>query len=200
MKYINEIIAFLSGGSILAVANFFRSQRKDKVDEFVTLIEKWKEVNKDQDEKFREHETLYDDAKRAIVKLTEEINKLKTKILLLESTHIDFPFPAWFKDNSLKMMALNQSYEDVFLKPRGLTMMDYIGKTDFDIYEDHIATKYVENDKRVLKHHSDVWMGDEPLFVNNEDVSHRFRVVKFKRYSGNTVIGIGGFAIPINKD
>ena len=126
--------------------------------------------------------------------------ELKNKIVLLESAHYDLPFPQWLKNTSFEMLSVNQAYEDVFLRPAGLRATDYIGKTDFDIWPDEVARKFVENDKKAMEGKGEYWSGIEPLWVKDNDVSKLWVIYKYPRYFGKVCIGIAGVAIPVLQD
>jgi hypothetical protein len=197
--YFTEILAFVGGGGLLAFFNYFKDRRSDSVQEFVVIIEKYKDYIKEIEQQ--------NDEKVAIIKansdllnvLNEEVNKLKAKIIIIENTHLDFPFPTWLKDRNGIVLAVNESYEEEFLKPIGKTMMDYIGKSDYDMWSKEVADQYTLHDTQLLRGKENVWMGEEMILLNDQDESEHYRIVKFKRWLGNTVIGLGGFAIRIRK-
>lgn len=197
--YFTEILAFIGGGSVLAILNYFRDKRSDSVQEFVVIIEKYKEYIKEIEEQIDEKVATIKANEEMLNTLNEEVNKLKAKIIIIENTHLDFPFPTWLKDRNGIILAVNEFYEEEFLKPIGKTMMDYIGKSDYDIWPKDVADQYTKHDAELIKGKENVWMGQEVIILNDKDESENYRIVKFKRWLGNTVVGLGGFAIKIRK-
>lgn len=193
MNYITEIVAFVSGGGLLALGQYFTQNRTNNITEFSLLIERYKVIVDTQDAKIIDLEKLKD----VVQELREELSRMKSKVLILETHYVDYPFPAWLKDINGVMIALNDPYEEEFLKPMGKTLTQYIGKTDYDIWPTHIAEEYSRHDKLVLKGKQSVWTGDENIMVDGVDNSKSYRIIKFKRFAGGVVIGTGGFAIPI---
>lgn len=187
MDYITGIISFISGGGLLAIGQYFMQSRTNNITEFSLLIERYKVIVDAQDIKIRDLEKLKD----VVQDLKDELSRMKSKILILETHYVDYPFPAWLKDINGLMVALNEPFEEEFLKPMGKTLTEYIGKTDHDIWPAHIA-----DDKLVLKGKQAVWAGDENIVIDGGDVSKSYRIIKFKRFAGGVVIGTGGFAIP----
>lgn len=194
MAYITEIISFISGGGLLAVGNYFVQNRSNNTAEFSLLIERYKLIVDAQDSKIKELEKLKD----VVQSLKDELTRLQSKILILETHYVDYPFPAWLKDINGVMIALNDHYEEEFLIPMGKTMTQYIGKTDFDIWPTDVAEEYASHDKLVLKSKSPVWTGEESIVVDGINNSKSYSVIRFKRFAGGMVIGSGGFAIPIS--
>ena len=193
MNYVTEIVAFVSGGGLLALGQYFTQNRTNNITEFSLLIERYKVIVDTQDAKIQELEKLKD----VVQELREELSRMESKILILETHYVDYPFPAWLKDINGVMIALNDPYEEEFLKPMGKSLNQYIGKTEFDIWPAHLAEEYSRHDKLVLKGKQAVWTGDEHIVVDGVDNTKSYRIIKFKRFAGGMVIGTGGFAIPI---
>lgn len=193
MNYVTEIVAFVSGGGLLALGQYFTQNRTNNITEFSLLIERYKVIVDTQDAKIVDLEKLKD----VVQELREELSRMKSKILILETHYVDYPFPAWLKDINGVMIALNDPYEEEFLKPMGKTLTQYIGKTDYDIWPLQVAEEYSRHDKLVLKGKQAVWTGDENIMIDGVDNSKSYRIIKFKRFAGGVVIGTGGFAIPI---
>lgn len=122
-----------------------------------------------------------------------QVSDLEIKVKLLESASQQLPVPTWLKDRNGVMLALNAEYERIFLAPSGLSEQDYLGKTDFDIWPEVYAKKYKAIDQVVLQTKR-VWMGEEWVIVN--DSAQKWRIIKYPRYSGTVLVGVGGIAIP----
>ena len=120
----------------------------------------------------------------------------KNQITLLETAHHDLPFPQWLKDVNGVMLSVNSAYEKMFLVPINKTAEDYVGATDFDIWPKSVAERFVENDKKARKRDG-YWMGIEPIWIKNSDISPYWRIAKYGRFVGNVCVGIAGIAIPV---
>ena len=123
----------------------------------------------------------------------------KNKLTLLQTAHHDLPFPQWLKDVNGVMLSLNHAYEEMFLVPLGKKADDYIGNTDFDIWPADVAERFLENDKKA-KEKGGYWMGIEPIWLKNSDISPYWRIAKYGRFVGNVCVGIAGIAIPVLED
>ncbi len=103
------------------------------------------------------------------------------------------PFPKWLKGSDLHMIYINPAYEQTFK----VSASDYVGKNDFSIWPEKVATRFREHDRRVIDEgqrievletvaHPDTGE-DWPLFVV------KFPVV------GDGFIGVGGSCVPLPK-
>lgn len=132
-----------------------------------------------------------------ITPLQNRINQLETQVQLLNNVHQGLPVPTWLKDRGGIMLALNDQYEKIFLQPMGKSREDYIGHTDYDIWPEAYANKFYAIDQTVIKT-GRVWHGEEWVTVN--DTAQQWEIIKYPRYSGNVLIGVGGIAIPPKPD
>lgn len=124
------------------------------------------------------------------------ILELQARIQLFENRENNLPYPQWLKDTSLKMLTLNKAYEDVFLKPIGKKISDYVGKTDYEIWPKEVADKFTENDLRALEK-GGKWSGIEPIWLKDNNVSKFWRIYKHVERIGDTIVGVAGFAVPV---
>ena len=125
--------------------------------------------------------------------LKEKVSDLENKVDLLVNTGITIPFPHWLKSIDGRMLAINDEYERVFLKPQGIMKKDYIGNTDFAVWPDEFAKKFAAVDQTV-RSTGGVWIGQEWVIVN--DSAQRWQIVKYPVRVGGSMVGVGGFAIP----
>lgn len=75
--------------------------------------------------------------------IIEDQNKLITAFEQSPNFH-------WLKDSSFVMIALNPAYEKELLTPYSIKESDYIGFTDFDVWDHRTASIYRKFDKDVL--------------------------------------------------
>lgn len=197
---IEIIIAALSGGVLTQVFTFILNRDKAKEtaekNDFTTIVEQWQSDNKRLREENQKHLQTQNDLYKKLAEHERKISALNTKLLIMESAYMHIPVPSWLKDLDGTMLALNEAYEDNFLKPLGLCRADYIGKTDFDIWDDETAKEYQENDVKVLNSIEKVWFGKEKIVLNGVDVTDQWKMLKYVRFAGDLEIGIGGMAIP----
>lgn len=197
---IEIIIAALSGGVLTQVFTFILNRDKAKEtaekNDFQTIVEQWQSDNKRLRDENQKHLQTQNDLYKKLADHERKISALNTKLLIMESAYMHIPVPSWLKDLDGTMLALNEAYEDNFLKPLGLCRADYIGKTDFDIWDEETANEYQQNDVKVLNSIEKVWFGKEKIVLNGVDVTDQWKMLKYVRFAGDLEIGIGGMAIP----
>jgi len=185
MNYIEIVSAAIGGGLIKSVIDYVNSSKSARKDELTEVVRVWQEDNA---RLRKENDILRSD----LSEIQKDLADLKTKVILLESTHTDAPLPMWLKDISGRMLAINQEYEKCFLQPKGLSAMDYIGKFDEDVWSLEQAAEYKRNDTLALL--DDVWKGKETIITNGEP--QEWIIIKYVRYAGKAKVGIAGLAIP----
>lgn len=97
----------------------------------------------------------------------------------------------WIKDNGFVMLDLNDSYEETLLSPYGISRNDYIGFTDFDIWDEMTANIFRNFDKEVLECMCPIYRRE--IAILGEDTI-QFKTVKFPVMFSDSTIGIGGTA------
>lgn len=196
MNYIEIIAAVVGGGLFTQIFNFVLSKQKAEKDDFESIVDQWQNDNKRLREENQTHIIKQNQLFKKIAEMEKRISNLNTKLLIMESAGMNIPLPTWLKDLDGTMLAINDSYEFYFLKPINRTKEDYIGKTDFDIWNEEIAKIYKENDLAVLRSSKKIWFGEEPIVLNGKDVTKEWKMLKYVRFAGELEIGIGGMAIP----
>jgi len=195
--YFTEIIVFISGGGLISFLNYLRDRKKDKNDDFSLLVAEYKHLIEECKRDFEELYKTEIDCRESINQLDKDIYELRSKILIIENSNFDIPFPTWLKNTDLKMLALNKKYEQMFLFPVNKTILDYLGKTDKEVWGEEIGFEYSEHDMELLNGLKEVWIGKETIIIKGNNISERWRIIKYVRKIGTTVIGIGGIAIPV---
>lgn len=188
-------VAAVAIGTLLAKTgvDYFNSRKKsDRVDFSTILKELRTEVGilKEERKELTEINKIF---QKRVLELELEVRELRNKILLLESAHNNSPLPTWLKDTDGTMLALNQAYDELFLKPNGIKIENYIGSTDHAVWPKEIAKEYEKNDLFVLRT-KEVFVGTETVLINGEKT--QWRIIKYIRYIGNLPIGVAGKAIP----
>lgn len=187
MDYIPLLISALSGSVLTGVTSYFIQKRRVQIDEkkddrsgFQELYQLIKEDN----ERLRDAEKTNE---AEIAKLKRQVDDLQRQVVLMQSAHESLPIPQWLKDLNGVMLSINEPYSRVFKKTRS----EYIGKTDFEVWDEATAKKFTANDRQVMK-------TEQPLYtiepVNMGSHTEDWYILKYPRYSGSTLVGVGGIA------
>ena len=81
-----------------------------------------------------------------IENLNNMIRELDSALLRSNAISLAFPFPFWYKYSDGKMMMLNDEYCKTYHRCRE----DYLGKTDYDVWDKETADLYKKNDELTL--------------------------------------------------
>lgn len=193
-------ISITGGGALVKIFDFVRDTKKDSSEEIFKVLDEYKNMLNNMKLVDIDNKSMIAKNTTQIEELNIVISDLRSKVILLETASHDLPFPMWLKDMEFKMLYLNHEYEKLFLKPNGITTVDYIGKTDFDVWSVEIAESYMRSDKETIKSKNGVYIAtNEIIIVGENNISEKYRVIKYLRYVGKIAIGIGGVAIPINE-
>ncbi|MAX71787.1 MAG: hypothetical protein CMC76_11945 [Flavobacteriaceae bacterium] len=94
--------------------------------------------------------------RRDVIELELELQNIKNEnqsliadMVYFNRSFEDFPLPVWQKvkrDGKFVMQYVNKAYYERYLIPRGLDRYDYMGSTDFDIYDYKTATIFYARD------------------------------------------------------
>lgn len=134
------------------------------------------------------------DLQLAYNELMVENNVLKNSIILLSTSNIDVPFPAWIKNSDGVMLKANLAYQTVFLNHINKGLHDYIGKTDYDIWPNDVADQYTQNDQMVMKT-GRVYTGTENVIMDGR--REQWFIIKYRWKAANgVVLGVAGMALP----
>ena len=141
-----EIMGGVVGGSGLAtLIQYFRDTKKDRSDEVFRVIEQYKELINQHKSQISKMEKAEEECKfrlgkheNIIEELRVTIIELRNKMIQLETTNNDFPFPCWFKDMNHAMIWVNPACHEMIYKPNGFEEHDYIGKTDKEVWGEEL--------------------------------------------------------------
>ncbi|MFC0605908.1 hypothetical protein [Winogradskyella pulchriflava] len=94
--------------------------------------------------------------RKDVLSLEVELQAIKSenKALIADMVYFnrsfeDFPLPVWQKvkrDGQFVMQYVNKAYYQKYLEPRGYSRYDYMGSTDFDIYDYKTASLFYARD------------------------------------------------------
>ncbi|MBV7268359.1 hypothetical protein [Winogradskyella luteola] len=82
-------------------------------------------------------------------KIKSENSKLIADMVYFNRSFEDFPLPVWQKvkrNGAFVMQYVNKAYYLKYLEPRGFSRYDYMGSTDFDIYDQKTASVFHARD------------------------------------------------------
>jgi len=132
------------------------------------------------------------------LRLIHEVASLKNKLMVFESSHFDLPLPMWMKDVKGRMIFMNDSCQELILEPLGLKIEDYLGKTDVEFWGEEYGAQFSRTDNKVLRSKKPLDAIHTILDSNKEETS--VMVLKYPRFHGNEIIGVGGLIKYIIED
>jgi hypothetical protein len=190
----------LGGGALGAfITSYFSSKSEDKkteVDATDRLISQWENLLEPLRSRVAHLEKELDTLRGKEKEYLNRISVLETQLILFESSHIDIPLPMWMKDVNGKMVYFNKLAEDAFLIPMNVTLDDYIGKTDHDVWKEEIANEFTSNDKEVMRNNKEKRVIER--YPNGSGDFYYVDVLKYPRTIKNKVIGVAGVALSLN--
>ena len=113
--------------------------------------------------------------------------------LLFNNSIDNFPFPYWVKSRDGRMVKINTAFEEAYLKPVGKDRLDYIDKTDYEIWPEEEANNFAVTDNQVVRTKKEV-VFIETIVLNGK--KKRLLVTKFPIFLSSEVIGVAGFSVP----
>ena len=181
MDIVGLMGAVLGSGLISGILTYRLSNKQTDQDGFKILFEKLEEDNK----RLRESE---EENAKLIRELQKQVDDLSIKLQLMESAHNDLPVPQWLKDTHGRMLSINNPYTEVF----GKTREEYIGSTDWEVWDKPTARQFTKNDSEVFK--SKKVLHTIEMVPMPHGGAEEWEIMKYPRYAGNIIIGIGGIA------
>lgn len=101
-----------------------------------------------------------------------------------------FPYPAWIKDYNTRMIYVNPAYEKAY----GVTVEEYNGKLDFEVWHNTYAEEYQAHDKSVMENREYVEVNE--TYQDTQGETHALNVVKWPLIRDGEVIGVAGMVKP----
>lgn len=185
-NWLDLVPALLTGSGLTALFNYFINSQKNKKDEFETIVTQWKLDN----ERLR-HEA--EECKTNISKINQELDNLRSKLIILENSNFEIPLPMWLQDGNTTILACNKAFEDIFLIPNNKSIHDAVGHMEKEIFP-NMPEANILNNLKVIRESVVSYFVEEYPFLNDQLVS--FHVIKYPQYVGNVRIGISCIVIP----
>lgn len=143
--------------------------------------------------KVEELQAQFNSANTKNAVLLKEVAELKKDYQMFKMATDEFPDAAWYKSVSTgRVLYVNDAYERSFLLPRGFTKNDYVGKTDYAVWDSAIAKKFIENDQLVARTGKPMNLSE--TIVDSTGVRIRIKLKKFPVFLGGEVVIVGGIA------
>lgn len=192
----------LSSAITLIVAFFgFTVNWKNSDNDFTTIkADNFQKLYNQQESQINRLELKLDKISQENEVLQTQVNELQISQIknnqnqLLFANSIDnLPFPYWVKSKEGRMILLNKAFEDRYLISKGLTRLDYIDKTDYDVWSAKEALSFRQADLNVMRKKIPI-ANVEIIEINGKRV--RLEVLKFPIFFNKEVIGVGGIVYP----
>ena len=191
-QIIVTIITVIFAGGLGVYFTYLLNNRKEDSNQFSVLIEEYKILRSEEKLALSKLRIRLDKLETKEREMLLEIQSLQNKLLIFEGSHTDIPLPTWLKDVSGKMLFINKEYEDLFLNPNGISLEDYIGYTDHDVWPESVADSFTKHDMLVIRTKKPTRVIE---IIDISGVRTWLEVLKYPRKFKSKVIGIGGIVL-----
>jgi PAS domain-containing protein len=130
---------------------------------------------------------------REIADLKQKIKEVEIYNQILKSIPAAWPFPVWMVNMRHEYDYISPLYEEIFLKPRGKTAEECLGKNLYDVWEKELADAFISHNKKVMES-GNIYNGIETV-TDRSGSQKQWQVLKWKR---EIPFGLIGAAIPKN--
>ena len=130
---------------------------------------------------------------REIADLKQKIKEVEIYNQILKSIPAAWPFPVWMVNMRHEYDYISPLYEEIFLRPRGKTAEECLGKNLYDVWEKELADAFISHNKKVMES-GDIYNGIETV-TDRSGSQKQWQVLKWKR---EIPFGLIGAAIPKN--
>ena len=151
-NFLQIFLAVTGGGGLGFFLNYLISRRQTDQSEFEILLKVWKE---ERDELKVERKELIERERSnsaEILELKEDLSKLKSKMVLLESAHFDLPLAQCVKDLDGTIILINNEFDKLFLAPYDQTSNSCVGTNGSHIWGVENTKKYRKAELEVIIH------------------------------------------------
>ena len=130
---------------------------------------------------------------REIADLKQKLKEVEIYNQILKSIPAAWPFPVWMVNMRHEYDYISPLYEEIFLRPRGKTAEECLGKNLYDVWEKELADAFISHNKKVMES-GDIYNGIETV-TDRSGSQKQWQVLKWKR---EIPFGLIGAAIPKN--
>jgi PAS domain-containing protein len=130
---------------------------------------------------------------REIADLKQKLKEVEIYNQILKSIPAAWPFPVWMVNMRHEYDYISPLYEEIFLKPRGKTAEECLGKNLYDVWEKELADAFISHNKKVMES-GNIYNGIETV-TDRSGSQKQWQVLKWKR---EIPFGLIGAAIPKN--
>jgi len=130
---------------------------------------------------------------REIADLKQKIKEVEIYNQILKSIPAAWPFPVWMVNMRHEYDYISPLYEEIFLRPRGKTAEECLGKNLYDVWDKELADAFISHNKKVMES-GDIYNGIETV-TDRSGSQKQWQVLKWKR---EIPFGLIGAAIPKN--
>lgn len=176
--------AVLSSGISVGILNYINARKKESREGITLFLNQLQSDNS----RLRERETQNE---KRIETLSDRLDDLQHKLMIMEQAHHNLPIPQWMKDKNGVILSMNPFCYDVFLKPFGVTRLEAIGLRDRDIFPPETADVIEDNDRRVIESRRAI-RDIEELLIG--DKLQKWAVMRYPIIHEGVMVAIGGIA------
>jgi len=130
---------------------------------------------------------------REIADLKQKLKEVEIYNQILKSIPAAWPFPVWMVNMRHEYDYISPLYEELFLKPRGKTAEECLGKNLYEVWEKELADAFISHNKKVMES-GNIYNGIETV-TDRSGSQKQWQVLKWKR---EIPFGLIGAAIPKN--
>jgi hypothetical protein len=188
-NFLQIFLAVTGGGGLGFFLNYLISKRQTDQSEFEILLKVWKEERgelKAERKELIERERIN---RAEIIELKEELSKLKSKMVLLESAHFDLPQAQCVKDLDGTIILINSEFDKLFLTPYGQNSNTCVGTNGSHIWGVPNTQKYRKAELEVIATKSPKHFIEEGM--KEDGVPTKWSTFRYPIFLGEKVIATG---------
>ena len=192
-------VTVVGAGGMGALLTYKLGNRKQDTTEFTALVIEYKTLVDGYKLEVVELRKNLEDLRDLLSAKGQEVTNLRYQLMVFEGSYFNLPLPMWMKDIKGRLIFMNESCQELILEPLGLKIEDYLGKTDLEFWDDkEFAKQFGPADAKVLRTKKPLEIVHTFLDANKEEV--KARILKYPRFHGSEIIGIGGLIRHIIED
>lgn len=192
-----KILPILISGLLGSGLTFVSTWQQNSNDRISMILERYDKDNGNLRTRVAELETTIAVQGDQIYEMRTERSELLQKFQILEAGQIKMPVPFWIKSLDGKMLMINDAYVDAFIRPRGDTRDDYVGKTDIEYWGKKVGSIYQHNDQKALRALEPI-VFRETVPIAGKDIGEDWLFMKYKLLVNGQLVGIAGIGFPVS--